>query len=322
MRNHLLTFFAFILLSVLIPTKSFSFDGPLRVKNQFPLFLHIMPLRLYPAPVENSFSIGLSYSSVFVEETSQDWSVGLDMEITELEFNFRKDITHLFEMGVDIPVISFNSGFMDGFLESYHDIFGFPDYGRSRRPKNDFLYELRKEGKTVVKGEHGGIGLGDIRLSLKRQLLSEDPVVSVMAEVELPTGSASKGYGSGGIDTGVRILIDKQMGEHFRAYGNAGIIFPGKLDADKEISLKTFFSGGAGIEATYWNHLSFIVQTTLQGSPFPETDIHEIDDTAVLISVGGRYSAGSGNFELSLTEDPNTAGAPDFTLNLSYTRKL
>ncbi len=35
--------------------------------------------------------------------------------------------------------ISFNSGFMDAFLSSFHKTFGFPDYGRSGRPGNDFL---------------------------------------------------------------------------------------------------------------------------------------------------------------------------------------
>jgi hypothetical protein len=322
MRNRRFILFALILCLLIIPSKSYSFDGPLRVKNQFPLFIHIMPLGLYPASVENSFSVGLSHSSVFVVENSPDWSVGLDMEITELDFRYRRDIPDLFEIGIDVPLISFNSGFMDGFLESYHDTFGFPDYGRSRRPKNEFLYEVQRDGRTVIKGENGGIGLGDIRLSLKKQMLSGDPVLSVMVEVDLPTGSASKGYGSGGVDTGVRILIDKQLGGHFRAYGNAGIVFPGKLDAREEISLKTFFHGGAGIEASYWKNLSFLVQAELQSSPFPDTGIREIDDTAVILSLGGRYATGTGNFELSLTEDPNTAGAPDFTLNLTYTRKL
>jgi hypothetical protein len=311
---------AFCLL--LFSSPSFSFDGPLRAGNQFPFFLHIMPLSLDPASVENSFSAGLSHSSVFVTESSPDWSAALDMEITQLDLRYRRNIPDLFEIGIDVPILSFNSGFMDGFLESYHDTFGFPDYGRSSRPDNEFLYELRKEGKKVVIGENGGIGLGDIRLSLKKQLLSRDPVVSVMAEIGLPTGSASKGYGSGGIDTGARMLIDKQLGGHFRAYGNAGITFPGKLNASEEISLRTFYHGGAGIEAAYWKNMSFLLQVTLQSSPFPETGIREIDDTAVLISLGGRYSAGSGNFELSLTEDPNTAGAPDFTLNMTYTRKL
>jgi hypothetical protein len=39
---------------------------------------------------------------------------------------------------------------------------------------------------------------------------------------------------------------------------------------------------------------------------------------AVLLSLGGRYYSGNNSFELSFTEDPNTSGAPDFSLNFSF----
>ena len=55
-----------------------------------------------------------------------------------------------------------------------------------------------------------------------------------------------------------------------------------------------------------------------QSSPYPDTDISQIDTPGVLLVLGGRYSAGSGSYELSLTEDPNTSGAPDFVLNATY----
>ena len=49
------------------------------------------------------------------------------MEITELNLRFRKSINNFIELG-EVPILSFNSGFMDSFLDSYHDTFGFPDY--------------------------------------------------------------------------------------------------------------------------------------------------------------------------------------------------
>jgi hypothetical protein len=47
-----------------------------------------------------------------------------------------------------------------------------------------------------------------------------------------------------------------------------------------------------------------------------------MDRTAVLLTLGGRYYSGDNNFELSFTEDPNTAGAPDFMLNFSFKRRF
>ena len=84
----------------------------------------------------------------------------------------------------------------------------------------------------------------------------------------------------------------------------------------------TFMFGGAAVEAAFWKHVGLIAQVFVQSSPFPETSISSIDRLAVLLTIGGRYYAGKNSFELSLTEDPNTAGAPDFTLNFSFKKRF
>ena len=299
---------------------SYGFDGPLQARNQFPLFLYLNTPYLESASIENSFSAGLSYSSINLVESTSEWDIGLDMEITELNLRFRKNIGDFIELGIELPILSFSSGFMDGFLESYHDAFGFPDYGRSNRPDNEFLYEVRRNRDLVVKGKNGHIGIGDIRLTLKKPLLNSDPAISIKGDIELPTGDAKAGYGNGSIDAGIAVLMDKKLSEYFKSYLNIGAVFPGNLRGHEEITLREFLYGGAAIEASFWKNISLIVQVFVQGSPFPKTDISSVDRLAVLLSLGGRYSSGNNNFEFSLTEDPNTSGAPDFTLNLSFKR--
>ncbi len=62
-----------------------------------------------------------------------------------------------YRFSVLIPV------FMDDLLRSYHNAFGFPDYGRSNRPDNEFLYEVSRNAVLVIKGESG-----TQRISLRR----------------------------------------------------------------------------------------------------------------------------------------------------------
>jgi hypothetical protein len=299
---------------------SYGFDGPLQVRNQFPLFLYLNTPYLESALVEDSFSASLSYSSINLVESSSEWDIGLDMEITELNLSFRKNIRDVIELGIELPILSFSSGFIDGFLNTYHDAFGFPDYGRSNRPDNKFLYEARSNGDLVVKGRNGHIGIGDIRLTFKKNLLTSDPAISIKGDIELPTGDAKTGYGNGSIDTGIAVLIDKKLSECFKSYLNIGAVFPGNLRGHEEIKLREFLYGGAAIEASFWKNISLIGQVFVQGSPLPKTNISSVDRLAVLLSLGGRYSSGNNNFEFSLTEDPNTSGAPDFTLNFSFKR--
>lgn len=304
------------------PATGSSFEGPLQVKNQFPLFFHLDAPVLEPAVNGSSVSLGLSHSSVFMMKDSPGWVVHLDLEMSELRLKYRRVIADIVEVGVEVPVLTFSSGFMDGFLESYHGAFGLPDYGRRMRPKNEFLYEVKRNGSAVVKAEDGSVGLGDVRLSIKKELLKGDPVLSLKADMELPTGSASKGFGSGSIDGGIALLADKRLGDMFKVHANFGVVFPGDLRAEKTIALKDYFYAGAAIEAAVWKNVSLLGQVLFQSSPFPDTGIGTVDRTCALVVLGGRYSSGNSSVEFSLTEDANTAGAPDVIFNLTYKKKF
>jgi hypothetical protein len=316
--KRVILFLTFLLISSL----SYAFDGPLQVKNQFPLFLPVNEPYLESASIENSFNARLSYSSTYLVKNSTEWSVGLDMEIAELNLGLKKSIKDFIEIGFELPIISFNSGFMDDFLNSYHDAFGFPDYGRSSRPENKFLYEVRRNGVLVIKGENGGIGFGDIRVTLKTPLLRGDPAISIKGNLELPTGDAKNGYGNGSIDGGFVVMIEKKLGEKLKTYGNLGAVFPGDLKGYQNVNLRDFIYGGAGVEADLWKRLSLLGQVFIQGSPFPKTGISSVDRLAVLLTLGGRYYSGKNSFEFSFTEDPNTSGAPDFSLNFSFKKEI
>lgn len=322
MKKWPLATLGIILFLDFLSPKAFPFEGPLQARNQFPLFLSLNAPYLETASYDNFFGADLSYSSVYMVRRSPVWSVGLDFEVAQLNFRFRRVISDLFELGLDVPFLSFNSGFMDDFLSAYHKTFGFSDYGRSERPANSFLYEVKRNGVLVMKGEGGRVGIGDIRLTVKKTLLSDDPTVSLLADIELPTGRTSNGFGNGSVDAGVALLLDKRISERIKAYLNLGAVFPGNWRAIETIRLSDYVYGGVCVEAAVSKKISLLGQIFAQNSPFPKTGIGSMDRIAVLLTLGGRYSSGKNSFELSLTEDPNTAGAPDFTVTLAYKRRF
>ncbi len=300
----------------------YSFDGPLQVKNQFPIFLHANQPYLEKASMENSFSASLSHSSTYTVQNSSSWIINMDMEITELNFRYKRIIKDVVEFDMDIPLLAFSDGFMDGFLDEYHSTFGLPDYGRNNRPKNDFLYEIRRDGALVIKGKTG-IGLGDIRLAVKKPLIVSDGFsLSINGDVELPTGSAKKGYGNGNLDAGISVLLDKGISESVMTYWNFGAVFPGDVKGYQKIDLENFIHGGVAVEAAVKKNFSLLCQLQGQSRIYPKTDLIAVDRAAYLLIFGGRYYSGKHSFELSLAEDINTSGAPDFIINLSYKVKL
>jgi hypothetical protein len=315
--------FLFVI-SLIIASSSgiLAFDGPFQVKNQYPIFLHADQPYLEKASMENSLSFSVSHSSTYTVQNSSNWTINLDMEITELNFRYKRIINDIVEFDMDVPVIFYSDGFMDGFLDSYHSTFGLPDYGRSSRPHNEFLYEVRRDGRLVVEGKTG-MGLGDIRISLKRPLISSNGFnLSVKGDVELPSGRAKKGYGNGNVDMGISILADKSISDAVMTYWNFGAVFPGDVKGHETINLENFIYGGAGLEAALNENFSLLAQVQGQSSIFPRTDLRAVDRDSYLLVFGGRIYERNGSLELSLAEDINAVGAPDFIINLTYKIKL
>ncbi|MBC8413375.1 MAG: DUF3187 family protein [Nitrospira sp.] len=296
--------------------------GPLQVKNLYPVFLHAYQPVMEKAALENSMSYSLSHSSTYTVQASGRWLISLDIEATELNFRYKRIILDMFEIGIDLPVLMLGGGIFDGFLESYHDSFGFPDYGRKNRPHNAFLYEIRHDGKLIIRGQ-SGIGLGDIGLSLKKELSkSERFTLSIKGGIELPTGNADDGFGNGSLDAAASMLADLKLSDKITIYLNAGAVFPGDLKASQTLNLDNFIFAGAGIEGDAGKGFSLLLQVLGQSAIFPDTGLKAVDRNSVMIAFGGRYSKGQRTFDLSLTEDLSEAGAPDFIINLTYKVKL
>ena len=310
------------MLAVVVPASASAFEGPLQVRNQFPLFIGIDPPYLESAAVQDAASINLSHSSVYVIEQSTAWTVDMDLEMTELNLRLKKKVGPRTEVGLDLPFLRMEEGFLDRPVAWVHDTLGTGDYGRSGRPTNEFLYAVSYQGKPVILPENGQAGIGDTRLTVKQVIRDGSPILSLLADLELPTGNAKKGFGNGSLDASVAFLVDFDMGKKYHGYGNVGAVFPGDLKGYQTIPLRNYAYGGFGVEAAWWEHFHVIVQTLVQGSPFPKTDIRQVDWPGVLLVMGGRYSFEKSSLEFSLTEDPDTAGAPDFILNVSYAMKF
>jgi hypothetical protein len=314
-----------LLIAVLLlccPQAAQAFDGPLQVRNQLPLLLGLAPPYLEGAGVRDSLSISLTHSSISVVESSTDWSYYVDIELTELDVQLRKSMGSRTEVGLQVPVLRPTGGFFDPPLADFHRFLGMGDYGRSERPDNTFLYTVAHDGKPAVQGVNDRTGIGDISLTLKRQLRTSAPVISVLGTIEAPAGDARTGYGSGSWDFGVSLLSDWDLAPAYRLYAMTGVVFPGDIKGYQTIPLHTYGYAGIGLEAAWWERFHVIVQTVVASSPLPDTGIWQLDWPGILLTFGGRYAFGRSSIEFSLTEDPNTAGAPDFMANMGWTVKF
>ena len=67
------------------------------------------------------------YSNTIIDRSNDLESLFLDMEHLSTETRFHAGLGKGFELGVALPFHIMYGGFLDSFISSYHDAFGFPN---------------------------------------------------------------------------------------------------------------------------------------------------------------------------------------------------
>ncbi len=312
------------LVLIIFSTTAFAgpFDGPLVIKNGYPLYAAIGSPSLMSAEPENNLDINFSYSSTYRVKRSNDWYFGIDLETATTDIQLKRLVGKETEIGLDIPIIRYGPGFMDGAIDTYHDSIGLRNaYNRNDRPRDQFLLQITHNGEIVIQGEPGKTALGDIMVEVKQKLYDNraSTSISVQAFLNVPTGDADSAFGSGNTNGGMAVLINEKLRSDVMLYLNAGIGLIDKLEAIQEVKLRNYYYGGVGLEWLYSKSISLNAQMFIQSSPFPKSRVYFIDYPSMLGSFGGRYKIDAlSSIGIAVTEDPDTAGAPDIMIGADY----
>lgn len=218
-----------ILFLVLLPCRGLCLDyegfGPISVRNQNPVYLQnlsLTPRRAETLPHGTlEMRVDSAYSNLYEYGQDANAMLDLDMEFWRLALHVDYGAKPDLEVGIEIPLVHFNGGFLDSFIRHFHDAFGFPSGGRDQVPDNRFSYRFQVGGSDLMGFPPADMGLGDISLHVKHQLAGEDsdwPDLSWFADLKFPTGRRSRGFGSGSMDFGFGAALDasyRRLHGHF-----------------------------------------------------------------------------------------------------------
>src|SRR4030095_1002404 len=139
------------------------------------------------------FSVAFTLSNLIERSFPRGAKVGvdLDMEVYRTGLHFAYGLLPNLEAGLELPFLSFSGGFLDSFIQNYHNAFGFPNGGRSFVPNGRFSYLLTEEGRTLYSPKQSSFGLSDVSVYLKYGFLKEGrrrPALSLRSAFKFPTG--------------------------------------------------------------------------------------------------------------------------------------
>jgi hypothetical protein len=293
------------------------------VRNQHPAQLTVLHLDPESAAALPTGMVAMradaSYSSLFLNGSKGGNSYTMDGEYLRARLGARMGLGSGFDLGADLPVAYTTGGFLDAFVIKWHDLWNFPDQGRSDVPKDQFQVRAVANGTEAFAVREEALELMDLPIRLKWCPLEPSPGgvgMALQAGVELPTGNGEHGFGNGGVDYALGALFEWQPGPVGVSahYGYTIADTPSKSRA-AGLDFADVSSAGIGVEVPVGGDFAALVQVEYETSTLRNLHFGRVSRDQVLLWVGGRASlCRRMQIEFAIGEDLTQDIAPDFSL--------
>ncbi len=301
--------------------------GPIRERSNGPLSQTFATIRPRGAATTAPGSVDLTvlstYSSIFEVGAGQAGSVNFDGEIWRTSAMVRTGVTERTDVEVEIPLVYATSGFLDVFIESWHDVFGLPDSGRETRPHFDYDMHVSANGQEAYHLEGNELGFGDVPITITQRIVDargSAPAVFVQGAVEIPTGSESRGFGNGAFEWALGVGLESTLGDWSVGGG------VGWSDRERPSSFAaTGLEVQDGIHAqgdVEWRWLptsSLLLGLRFENAVSADLGIEELGGHVLDLDFGVAVDgAGRSRWTAGFVEDLISASGPDFTVVLGF----
>lgn len=170
----------------------------------------------------------------------------LDAELLRLQATLARSIG---AKGFVLAELSFNGaydGFLDGFLEWYHNLTGLHVSARDLRPKNEFDYEINLPGGRSHHYQPSSGFLGDLRLGAG---LRHSRHWQSTLSLTLPTSTAPAGYGRGTVSFNATTTLRSEFAKRFVYEGTLSAGFTPRHGELEDLQQQLFLMVTQGVRA-------------------------------------------------------------------------
>lgn len=312
--------------------------GPIGIRNQMPLYLFYLQMAPEKSEVtaRNKFKVNTDYTvsnitvSAFTPKTSL-YDIQIDLEVSRITLDIRYGLYDNLEIGLEVPYISLSSGYLDNLIEAVEDGIGArTPRSRERQGSYEFDYTLKYNGEFLINQKYSTEGLGDIALTAKYQLLRDRgwfwPNLSVRSAIKFPTAEKDDLLGSGEIDYGFGLLIDKGFFNRFFLYAGGNVVMIEKPSFLSVLGLKDqIFSVMFALEYFFTERFSFVSQASGNTTPYPFSDTNPLDNDAYEWALGFNYRFKEKmdmSWHFALIENISAAASPDVSVHTGINWKF
>lgn len=279
--------------------------------------------RIRPGATSLQLGFDLSNSSR-LEQNPAGERLTLDGETYRVTALLYHRLSPRWSLGVALPLLRHSGGFLDGFIRSWHELFGLSNNRRDVFDDDqlDFSYSAPNDESFLLR--RGDWGLGDARLLADWELRShagQGRSLLLRGGLKLPSGSSSRLRGSGGTDLSLQLLSTD--GETLSAWGMTlawmvGGLWLGDSDVLDGIRRDAVAIGAVGVSRPLWRNLSGRVQ--LDGhTAFYDSGLNALGSGSIQLSVGASIALKhAGRLDFAMKQNLFTDATPDFGIHLGW----
>lgn len=229
----------------------------------------------------------------------------LDGELLRLDATVTRDLGRFF-VGASAGLNGAYGGFLDGFLDWYHDLTGLRVVARELRPRNEFGYQLELPGGRLIDRQPSSAFLGDVRLLAGHRHTRHWQ--STLA-VTLPTSTGPAGYGRGTGSASVITTARAPLDGRLSVVGSFGLGYTPRHGDLEALQRTVFQSASAGVRYRFWGRQAAFVNLFYQSASYSGAGIRALDQRELTLDYGFLLKARKGpEWYLGMTEDLEPRG--------------
>ena len=281
----------------------------------------------HPAPAPRGWAWRFRFdvaSSAITEERPSGERVLMDGETYRTSVSLDYGLSERLAVGITVPLVAHSGGFLDGFVQDWHDLFGLSNRRREDFEDNALDYSYVENGIDVFALRERDRGLGDVRLTADWNLqggLDAARSLVLRPGLKLPTGSSDTLRGSGGTDLSLQLLsTDRQTlaGWGMTLSWMVGGLWLGDGDVLEPLREDLVAIGSLGVSRPVWRKLSARLQ--LDGhSAFYDSELRPLGANSVQLTFGGSIElAHAQRLDFAMVQNLFTDTTPDLGIHLAW----
>jgi hypothetical protein len=276
----------------------------------------------WPDFAGSSVGIGWNMASHAMAEESGTEGLLLDGETHALTLRVQRQVAPRLVLGLSLPWIAHGGGFLDPFIDGWHDAFGLSEGIRPELPRDELRFVYVRDGTERFVLDDATSGIGDLRSAAVLRLAGEPDApgalrLDLTAEIKWPTGDADRLTGSGSTDFAAGMRLSGQATPSLAWALDAGLLWPGTVELPLPAAAGQVPYYEAVLAWAAFESVELIVQVNGHAGVY-RSGLDALGGQTLQLGAGATWRLGERyGLRFGVFEDIRTDTAPDFAMELA-----